>query len=161
MGTLRADTITDGAGTGAPNFTQGLQLAGTLLDTQVLWQAITIAAVATASTNNVFATNLVVGKTYRLTFHLDSGNVGSTAQKYTDIQIRNSATTGNALFGMAVLAQVTSGNFDLWAMRATRSFIFTALDNNLNMFVNVLSGTNAGGAALIEQLPNHAAGSFA
>jgi hypothetical protein len=28
MGTLRADTITDGAGTGAPNFSQGAQFAG-------------------------------------------------------------------------------------------------------------------------------------
>ena len=31
MGTVRADTIVDGAGTGAPNFTNGIQLAGTAL----------------------------------------------------------------------------------------------------------------------------------
>ena len=32
MGTVRADTIADGAGTGAPNFSQGLQIAGGSID---------------------------------------------------------------------------------------------------------------------------------
>jgi hypothetical protein len=145
MGTIRADNITDEAGTGAPNCATGLQVNGTLV-LRNLQQTKTLTAGASpiTSTNADIAdlkiNNLTVGKLYRVT--LCNSNNLTTAGNPEGVDL---TFTHNSVQLLSVECRMDSySGGDIRAVSLQRSAYFVAAATT-----GIVGVTITGGGQLI------------
>ena len=137
MSTLRVDTITDAAGTGAPNFSQNIQVGAEPIHKV---QAKTPATVATATYSNqslTSFTNLDSAKYYRLSFAFELDEK-SGASNLCRVQLRQTTAGGTLLRDLYKHALIANNDNIVQG-----SNIFTGISGTVHVSV-----TTAGNAEL-------------